>query len=232
MRDRCETLNIQMVPKDQMLARLTTIAKKEGIKVDPKVLDHITELAQGYMRNSIKALETVRNLMRGDSKITTDEIKKVLDTESQSSGDEGTEELAIKVMTACYGLQLKAVYTYMPDLRTDWVGFLRKSIWLTQYMIDAALIKQRHPNVWHTPLNQRFSKVVRKTLPDLPFDHSNTLRMLTGLLDVMTKAQITIISGGVSSIERSVITSALANWVISEKARAAAAGDAKKKKKN
>lgn len=217
MRNRCVPMTIQLVPLDQVQKRLKVIAKKEKLAVSDDVIQHMADLGQGFMRDSILLLEAAQQHLANEPGMKDDALKAILSNAAQSGGQEGLDDLAIKVLTACYAFKLKAAVKYMIDLRTDWIPFLSKCIWLNQYIIDNALIKGYHPNVWHNPLNKRFASVVGKNVEGFDASNSNTIDALMGLQRVLCDLRRLVISGGVASTERMVITSTLAGWISSSK---------------
>ncbi len=219
MRNRCVPMNIQLVPTADVIKRIKFIAGKENIKIGDSVIEHLANLSQGYMRDSVQLLEAVQMQLANNSKLSDDELKVILSNNAQAGGQEGLDDLAIKVLTACYGLNRVGVAKYMLDLRTDWVPFLSKCIWLNQYIVDAELTKNMryHPNVWHNPLNKRFASVIKNSVEGFDPGKGKVIEMLASLQRTLIDLRQKCISGGIASVERMMITSHLIGWVVDSK---------------
>lgn len=214
IRNRCLTLPLNLVPREVVGERLKYIAGKEDIKVSKKLVERITDLSGGYMRDAISLLESVQKVLADNKKADDETILRIVNQDAQESGAEGMDELVMKLLIALYALNLKGLCTFATDLSGNWVDVISQCIRLTQFLVDSSL-HTKHRNVWWTPLNKRFSTAVKShsKLKELGFDAQKKLPQLISLLQVLTDLRKTLISGGVAGVERSVITSALGGWI-------------------
>jgi DNA polymerase III subunit gamma/tau len=219
LKDRCMSINLQLVPDEKVKDRLAQICEKEGLKLPSDVMDRIIELGAGYMRSSIRLVEACQVALSSNPKLKSDALIEIVNQDAQDGNDVGLDDLVIKVLIACLVCKtkdnrfVKHICTYLTDIKSDSVLFCQKACWLIQFLMDQALHKgSKHPNIWWSPLNIRFKKGVESNLKN--FDVVQELSTLTSLLYTFTQLRQQLVSGGVSSIERSVITSTLAQWAL------------------
>jgi DNA polymerase III subunit gamma/tau len=214
IKNRCTSINLQLVPAATVKGRLTTICEKEGLKIPDLVLDRIVELGAGYMRDSVKLLESCQIMLSNDPKMKAEALIDVVNQDAMEGQDKGLEDIVINTLVACLALNLKGTAKFLTDLKADSVGFTQKACWTLKFLIDQTL-HGKHPNVWWTPLNQRFKKAVEASVKG--WDAGRNILTMTSLLHCLVNLRQQLVSGGVGSIEAATVQATLCKWVIDNK---------------
>lgn len=85
---RVQRYNFRPIDHADIIKQLSTIAKKEAIKIDIDALEIIADFGQGSFRDSIGALDQLRNLASGDENITASDVISILAIPSSALIDE------------------------------------------------------------------------------------------------------------------------------------------------
>lgn len=212
IKGRCVAINLQLVPAEKVMARLVQLCEKEELKVPKEVLDKVVEFGAGYMRDSIRLLEGVQHCLANDPKMKAEQMIEVLKMDAQEGLDPGLEDMVIRVLVACLCLSAKGVFKFLTDLKADSVGFTQKSVWALKFLVDQAL-HGKHPNVWWSPMNQRFKKAIEAK----DFKAADNIELCASLLHTLVQLRQQLVSGGLSSIEAAAVQATLTKWVTDNK---------------
>jgi len=136
---RCFRFNIRPIPEEAIAKRLYRIAKKEGvdfkeIKDGVKVLQEISVLSSGHMRDAIQMLESVLFAIYSKKKFTASELI----TNFARSTDADLDMAAVKLVLAVLKFDIKAALKIVIEVN-NCRGLISKSRWLVQSLISKGL---------------------------------------------------------------------------------------------
>lgn len=135
VKNRCVRLVMRPIPKQDIVDRLTIIAKSEGvdlakIKGGDKALEMIADFTNGSMREAIALLETVMYGVSGGGKI---DDKDVLNAYIQNS-EVDLDKAAAYIVAALMDEKYKAAISLVRKT-TNMRGLLSKILWLLDFII-------------------------------------------------------------------------------------------------
>lgn len=211
---RCMVLNMKAVPQKAVAERLAYIAKKEGFKFKEKVYLKIAEATGGHVRNAIQLLDNLHTANTGaKGGLKTSALVKMIERDAGESSEAGVEEMAVRLLVACYGLNVRSIWRFMLDFQSDGVSIVNKMMWLNEYIVANSVLKgERHPKVWHSPLNLRLKDTLVKSVKGFELASNRTLIIGNAINSALVKLrndQVTM-----SGSDKHLFISRLADCVV------------------
>jgi DNA polymerase-3 subunit gamma/tau len=128
---RCQRFNIKPLTKDQIIKRLSQIAKKEKITISKNSLDLIATEANGGMRDAESLLGQIISL--GSKKITAEEIQHTLGSSSKKS--------LLDLISIIAKNDLPKIIEVINNLQTEGINLKTFSNQLLNYFRNLMLLK-------------------------------------------------------------------------------------------
>lgn len=152
--------DLQYPSRDETVARLKYIAKKEKAEIPDSVFGVIAENSMGCMRLAVQMLEAVLQVLADTDGKKQKDIEKLLLRCVVGGGSTNDDAVAIEVLTCVFAGNYKGVHTALLDVN-DFNTFVNKLSYLAMYLSDRVLVGN-HKQIWHTAANKQFYAALEK----------------------------------------------------------------------
>ncbi len=181
---RCNRLELSRIGKSDVVKRLETIAKAEGIKyLKTSHLEAIAESTGGQVRNAIQALEGVCQYVEGlEKKPTAEKLDELIQKHVVNTTELNDDKVAIRLLLGLYFGNPKIVHDSLLNAN-DYIQLANKLIYFNLYLLDTIFVG-KHQNIWHTAANLTFKKAVVSKLDIM--ENPAYIKILVMLQDKLT----------------------------------------------
>lgn len=157
---RCSYFDLQRPTRDEVVARLKTICKKEKAKVPESVLTVIAENSLGGVRLAVQMLEAALQVLPEIDGKDEKAIEKYLLRSVVGGGNANDDAIAVEVLSGVFTGDYKRVHKALLDVN-DFNSFVNKLSYLAMYLSDRVLVGN-HKQIWHTASNKQFYAALEK----------------------------------------------------------------------
>ena len=204
---RCNHIPLDKPSKEEIAARLSSIAKQEkATYLTDTLFERIAESSGGQVRNAVQLLEASIQYVAGLKEIPEAKKLEALVTKNLSSTFDVTDDkVAFKVLLGLMLGNPKVVNSALLDAN-DYFSLGNKLIWFTMFLIDHITVG-RHSKVWYTPANQALLKVMEDKIEGFGVKQ---LRSLMRIQDSLVSLKVEL---GTFAVQERALMSARLNML-------------------